>query len=278
MARFNAKEVDKYGVSGNHYFGLKEDKDTAIVRFMYNDVEDIQGYSFHEVATDKDYKKKVDCLRQAGDSKDTCPLCSAGYKVDTKAFLHVYNEDTGEMQIWERSKKYLAEIADLLEEYGELQTLPIKITRNGKKGSTSTTYTMIPLVKKQDDTTLEDYPELIDITEANILLELSYEQLEEIADMGMYVVDTENTTPKGRTKKKSEPTPKGRKVASKKAVDEDDEDEEKDEVVAKKRGGKKVEPPIEEDDQEDIDDLDEDDEEDEAPVVKKKGAKKSARY
>ena len=42
MARFNMQESENYGASKNNYFALKDDKDTAIIRFLYNDI--IQSY------------------------------------------------------------------------------------------------------------------------------------------------------------------------------------------------------------------------------------------
>ena len=51
MGAFKANEdMDHYGGQGSAgFFSLKDDKDTARVRFMYSGIEDVQGYAVHEV-------------------------------------------------------------------------------------------------------------------------------------------------------------------------------------------------------------------------------------
>ena len=52
MARFNTQTAEKYGGQGGAgYFSLKNDKDVARVRFMYNGVDDVEGYAVHQVET-----------------------------------------------------------------------------------------------------------------------------------------------------------------------------------------------------------------------------------
>lgn len=298
MAKFTAKEAEKYLSSGGSYFGLKNDKDSEIVRIMYNDEDQIFALSVHEVKNSAGYTKKIDCLRQAGDSKEVCPLCMENYKLDGKIYIPLYIESTGEVQIWERSRKYVAEMLTLLEEYEDLCNIPFKITRNGKAGSTKTTYTLTPLAKKMDEKTLEELGEPIDVYESGMVLVLTAEEMEDIAETGVYIEKDKDEQVKGRSDKK------GRKVATKKKEVEDYEDEEEEEEVRPKKGKldkkdkkknkkKEVEEEEEEDDEfeddydyyEDDEELEEDDEEEEEEEVKpkKKGKgkeqpKKGKRY
>ena len=50
MARFKYSDADKYGSgTGTRFFALKDDKDTAQVRFMYSSVDDIECFAVHQL-------------------------------------------------------------------------------------------------------------------------------------------------------------------------------------------------------------------------------------
>ena len=49
MSRFTFQESENYGAQKNNYFSLKDDKDTAIIRFLFNTINDVQGVAVHEV-------------------------------------------------------------------------------------------------------------------------------------------------------------------------------------------------------------------------------------
>ena len=56
MARFKASEVDNYGGSGGAgFFSLKNDKDVANVRFLYDNIEDVEGELPHVVGSSFNY-------------------------------------------------------------------------------------------------------------------------------------------------------------------------------------------------------------------------------
>ena len=109
MAEFSMNEADNYGGNGGgSFFTLKDDKDKARVRFLYRGVEDVKGYACHKVAVgDKD--RYVNCLRAYNEPLDKCPFCAAQLKVTPRLFLSLYNEDAGEVQVWERSKIIFSE-------------------------------------------------------------------------------------------------------------------------------------------------------------------------
>jgi hypothetical protein len=75
--RVSVDDAEKYGgQGGGGYFSLKDDGDTARVRFLYDSIEDVEGYCVHEVEIG-DKKKYVNCLREYGDPVDKCPFCEA---------------------------------------------------------------------------------------------------------------------------------------------------------------------------------------------------------
>ena len=101
MARVRYDEVDQYTTSTTNFFQLKEDRDVATVRILYNNVDDIEAHSLHRVKING-RDKWVECLRQINDSVEVCPLCASGNKIQLRVFVPLYIEDDGSVKIWER--------------------------------------------------------------------------------------------------------------------------------------------------------------------------------
>ena len=144
MARFNMENADHYGTSGGtNYFSLKNDKDTARVRFMYNTMEDVEGVAVHQIEIG-DRKRYVNCLREYGSPVDSCPLCAARYVQKAKLFIPLYDEETDSIKVWERGKKFFAKLSSICSRYVNSETDLVnhvfEIERNGKAGDQQTTY------------------------------------------------------------------------------------------------------------------------------------------
>ena len=145
MARFSFNDADNYGVANQgSFFQLKNDKDTARVRFLYNSVEDVDGYSVHTVHIG-DRDRYVNCLREYNESVNKCPLCGAGNKIKPRLFVKMYNEDAGECQLWERGKNFYSVLSGLSSRYKPLYNEIIEIERNGKPKDLQTTYQPYPI-------------------------------------------------------------------------------------------------------------------------------------
>ena len=157
MSRFNVSESEFYGAQKNNYFSLKDDGDTATVRFLYNDINDIEGVAVHEVEIG-DRKIDVECLRNYNDPVDNCPLCAAGYRQNAKLFIKVYDEGSKESKIWTRGRTFFNKLSSLCARYNPLVGTPFEVERVGKKGDKSTTYETYP--KQSDNARVEDFPEI----------------------------------------------------------------------------------------------------------------------
>lgn len=191
MGRFRADEADNYGGSGGGgYFSLKDDGDTARVRFMYNGIDDLEGYAVHEVEIDGK-KRYVNCLRDYNSPIDDCPFCREHNRQVAKLFIPVYNIEEDKMQVWERGKKYFAKITSLISRYSDAKTpfcsQVFDIERHGKKNDTSTQYEIYP-VGSADDTTLEDLPELPTII-GGLVLDKTAEDMEYYLEEGYFPPD-----------------------------------------------------------------------------------------
>ena len=187
MARFNTETADHYGGTSTNYFSLKNDKDTAKIRLMYNGVEDVEGYAVHQVDVD-DKKRYVNCLREYNQPKDVCPFCAANMFPTAKLFIPIYNIDEDKVQIWERGKKFISKISSICARYPNVVSHVFEVERNGKKGDTATTYEFYEVNK--DETTLEDLPDKPEVL-GSVVLDKTAEDMEYYLDNESFPGDDE---------------------------------------------------------------------------------------
>lgn len=156
--RFNISEADNYGgQGGGGFFSLKSNHEVAQVRFLYNGIEDVEGFAVHELMKDNNpkTKKNVSCLRNYGDPIDNCPFCKAGMPVKVKYFIPLYNATTGRNELWERGKKFGGRLASICSRYPNLISHIFEIERNGEAGDQQTSYEIYEV--GSDDKTLADF-------------------------------------------------------------------------------------------------------------------------
>ena len=203
MARFNYQEADKYGGQGGAgYFSLKNDKDVATVRFMYNSIDDVEGYAVHQVEID-DKKRYVNCLREYNEPKEKCPFCKANMFTTAKLFIPIYNVDQDRVQVWERGKKFISKISSICARYPNVVSHKFVIERNGKAGDTSTTYEIYEVDK--DDTSLEDLPEQNNVL-GTLVLDKSADDMEFYLDNGYFTPDGDDVpVRRGSNRQEEEP-------------------------------------------------------------------------
>lgn len=183
MAKIGIGNAGKYQGSGNGgYFSLRDDGDSAVVRFLYNqpDGSDIDYFLVHEVQIDGK-KRYVSCnsVDENGESHpDDCPLCKAGNKPKEKLFLQLVASDNPEsVQIWERGSSFVSKIITYLNEFGNLSGVKIKVIRRGKKGDQKTQYEFMPMGK--DDVKLEDLPQKQEL-EGSLIIKASIDEMNQM--------------------------------------------------------------------------------------------------
>ena len=157
MARFSYAEADNYGAQKSNYFSLKDDGDTAKIRFLINDINDLEGVAVHEVQIG-DKRIDVECLRAYNEPIDKCPLCAANYKQNAKLFVPIYDEGSKESKIWTRGRTFFQKLSSLCSHYNPLVSTLFEVERVGKKGDTSTTYETYNI--QTDNARIEDFPEI----------------------------------------------------------------------------------------------------------------------
>lgn len=157
MARFKMQESENYGAAKNNYFSLKDDKDTAVIRFLYNDINDAEGVAVHEVEVNGK-RIDVECLRAYNEPVHKCPLCEAGYKVNAKLFIPVYDVNSKESKIWTRGRTFFQKLSSLCSRYNPLVSTLFEVERCGRAGDTKTTYELYPM--QSDRSVVGDFPEI----------------------------------------------------------------------------------------------------------------------
>lgn len=166
MARFKAEDVDHYGgQGGGGFLTLQNDGDVAQVRFMYDSIDDVEGYAVHRVKTGtrddgRDVYRYVNCLRDYNEPLDKCPFCANKIPVQAKLFIPVYDIKSKETKTWERGKKFFAKMSSICARYSHPVAKVFEIERIGAKGDMSTTYEVYPLDEGYDDKLMvADLPE-----------------------------------------------------------------------------------------------------------------------
>lgn len=178
------------------YFSLKNDGDSAIVRFAYHSPKEFDIETVHTIEIDGKYRD-VSCLIGNGlSSVDDCPLCKTGDKMKSKFYIKLLNylEDsnggiTPTAQIWGRTLSFKNDWAKTLKgyfaEYGDLTGVVFKIIRRGS--GISTTYECMPVresmypenIYKKDFSAFDDF-----VLCPHSYLERSKEDLQEYIDTG----------------------------------------------------------------------------------------------
>lgn len=164
MAKLSYEEFEKFNSRNSgeqsqrsmiRFFALKDDGETAIVRFNIHSVADIAVSSVHTVENMENNKKRyriVSCMRSSfNDPVEKCPLCAAGNKMSFKVFLPLvaYNQDengniVAEAMIWQQGTRIRQTLKSFIDDYGDLSEMLFKVTRHGKKGDVATTYSILP--------------------------------------------------------------------------------------------------------------------------------------
>lgn len=214
MGKINREDVSNYKTGGN-YFQLKDDGDSALVRFLFGTVDDMDNYihTVHrvKVGSGKDAKEVgVDCLRADHNAPhEDCPMCAAKMPVNIKIFVPMFDEDEGKIKIWERGRTFIGELEKQfkhLPKNSDICATPFIVERSGKAGDQGTKYVLIQQAKDSDDKTLEDFDEVPEVTSPYFHI-LTFEEAEILLDTGELpqpAVETRSGEGKRRTARKDE--------------------------------------------------------------------------
>lgn len=117
-------------------FKLAKAGDTATVRFLHTSVNTIEKVFTHWVQKGETWKH-FKCIGE------NCPACLSGNQAKERAYIRLFNYDTNEIEVWDRTanNKFLNSLLDVEQEWGALNATAIKITRDSDDFPT---YTLSP--------------------------------------------------------------------------------------------------------------------------------------
>lgn len=147
VAAQEARQNNFDGENNIGFFSLKNDRDEAIVRFVYSSPEEFELIAAHTIRDENGRFRTYSCLRNPRDPMDMCPLCEAGEKVGLKFYIkliHYVPQADGTVvatpKVWERSGAYAQKLAGKMAKYGPLKDCLYTVTRHGAAGSMKTEY------------------------------------------------------------------------------------------------------------------------------------------
>ena len=181
-------DVDNYKTGGDYnYLVLKDNGDTAKVRFYIESMDDLRFYIVHQIEV-KGKTRYVNCLRTYDQPIDDCPFCrealqNKDYGTLVKMFLPVYDMDDKQVKLFERGRTFKDEIQGHIRRNAPLVNYPCEIERCGEKGDIKTVYKVYPLAQEKDNTLIKDLPEVEDLI-GTYVLDFSREDMEDYIRSG----------------------------------------------------------------------------------------------
>ena len=189
--KIGINEADNYGGNGGGgFFSLKNDKDTAKVRFLYDSIEDVEGFAVHEVEINGK-KRAVNCLREYGAPLDDCPFCKANLPIRVKYYVPLLQIADGKTVLWERGKKFGAKLSSMCSRFPHLVSHTFEIERNGQAGDQQTSYEIYE-IEKDENVTLDQFE--IPQPLGTVVLDKSAEDMQYFLDRGVFMDSGSNTS------------------------------------------------------------------------------------
>lgn len=198
--KFNAnRDFDNYSPDQAGYFSLKNDGDSCRVRFLYENLDDVEGYCVHRVKDKTGRYHYVDCIRSYSDPLEQCPFCSSEIQEDKKTYaklwVPLYKVEDGKAVLWDRGKSFYKQLSSIMVEKGgsPFCSHVFTIERHGKSGDMDTTYEIID--EGEDETLLDDILaeiEEIPTPEGTIVLQKSYDEMKEFVKRRTFNTEEES--------------------------------------------------------------------------------------
>ena len=203
MARLTGENIEQFRASSGNsqkikYFALKDDKETAKIRLLYNGAEDIEGYVVHRVKVG-DWELPVNCLLEKDGTIDDCPFCREKFAKQARVFIPVFDETDGEFKFWERPNNFYGKISGLCSRYPKIVSQVFEVERLGAKGYQKTDYQFYP-IGQPDGTTIDDILDDCGIDEmpsalGTKILDKTADDMEYYIRHGEFKSASEDTTP-----------------------------------------------------------------------------------
>ena len=105
------------------FFRLDNVGDTMNARIMHKSVDTIEKFDVHPIMTEGK-RRRIKCLGEG------CPLCANGADKVSRIFVHLYDYGTQKHLVWDRTDKILGKLKEIESDWGGLNAVPVRITRD----------------------------------------------------------------------------------------------------------------------------------------------------
>lgn len=172
--------LDKYSSSSADFFVLKEDDETARVRFLHKDDKDLDIIIVHKVVIGGK-EKYVECTME---HTGKCAFCEAGMSPMVRGFFQLVDFRDKKRKLWDRGKTEITQILGLIGRYGTIDDRDFDIQRHGKKGDKETKYQFFSIDK--EDSVTDKFEERVEILgEDKFVLQKTYEEMKDMVNQGV---------------------------------------------------------------------------------------------
>ena len=161
---------------GSSYFKLEEGK-SALVRFLYNTLEDMEPLACHSVTPPTGgYPQNILCARETAESPlSDCIYCQNGQKLVARYLIPMFIEDTQEIQYWVRSGNFEKKLAAHTEDFNGQAPIAGQVFKMIRTGSGTNTEFELIRQGANDGKTRESFGELKSNDELHMIREGNYE-------------------------------------------------------------------------------------------------------
>ncbi len=183
--------------ANNEFFTLDDDGDSAIVRFLYSNEDEIDWFVVHEVEVGGK-KRWVQCTEEPD-----CTCClKLNKRPSLKLFLQLMQKGKEDVVLtWERGQKFIPQIESLFEQYGDITQHIFEIERKGKKGDQYTKYEIHHVSESPIDP--DDLLERqVFLAPDGFIMEKTHEEMEKLLSGNYQHTRVENPVKRDRDTKK----------------------------------------------------------------------------
>ena len=175
--QFTREQARSISGGGSTFFKLEDGK-SALVRFLYNTIDEMIPVGAHVVKQNESdrFGTTILCARETNeDPVDKCKYCAAGNNILARYVIPMYNEDTHEIQYWLRTSNFEQLLSTQVEELNPQQPISGQIFKIKRTGNgTDTQYHLFP-TGNNDGKTKDQFGEIKPIHETNVIRPANYE-------------------------------------------------------------------------------------------------------
>lgn len=175
--QFTREQARNISGGGSTFFKLEEGQ-SALVRFLYNTIDEMIPVGVHVVKQNESdmYGTTILCARETQeDPLDKCIYCKEGNNILARYIIPMYNEGTHEIQYWLRTSSFEQKLTSQVEELDPKQPISGQIFKIKRIGNGRDTQYELFATGGNDGKTKDQFGEIKPYNETNVVRPANYE-------------------------------------------------------------------------------------------------------